>query len=115
MVNDLVIETIFSHRRFLMIVDFCIQQTIFKANHSMIASQYNICVNFINILLNTFSYKIILRSFSLVTVWLMDLLVQEYRRKHCSLNVDEIDYIVGAKKVAGIIIPTSFGDPVKKQ
>jgi hypothetical protein len=40
--------------------------------------------NFINILLSTFSYELVLRSFSLVTVWLCNVLAQKYRRKSCS-------------------------------
>jgi len=34
----------------------------------------------------------VLRNFSLVTVWLCNYLAQEYQRKSCSKNVDEIDY-----------------------
>ncbi len=47
-------------------------------------------VNFINILHLPFWYKSVLRSFSLVTVWLCNFFVQEYWYK--SENVDEIDY-----------------------
>jgi len=36
---------------------------------------YNTGVNFINILRKPFSYKSVLRSFSLVTVWLCNVLV----------------------------------------
>ncbi len=35
--------------------------------------------------------KIILLSFSLITVWLCNFLAKEYWRKSCSKNVDEID------------------------
>ncbi len=41
-------------------------------------------VNFINILLSTFLYKSVLRSFSLITVWLCNFLAQEYQEKSCS-------------------------------
>jgi len=44
-------------------------------------------VNFTNILLVPFSYKSVLRSFSLVTVWLIIFWVQKYLRKSYSFNV----------------------------
>ncbi len=49
-------------------------------------------VNFINILLEPFLLESVLQSFSLVTVCLCNFLVQEYRRKSCSENVDKINY-----------------------
>jgi len=49
-------------------------------------------VNFTNILHEPFLYEIILRSFSLLTVWLCIFLVKEYQHKSCSNNVDKIDY-----------------------
>jgi len=52
-------------------------------------------VKFINILLVPFSYQSILCSFSLITVWLCNFWAQEYLRKSCSQNVDEIDYRSG--------------------
>jgi len=48
-------------------------------------------VKLINILLEPFSYKSALRSFSLITVWLWIFLLKEYQQKSCSPNVDEID------------------------
>ncbi len=50
-------------------------------------------VNFINVKRAHFSYKSILRNFSLITVLLCNFLAQEYRRKCCLSNVDEIDYL----------------------
>jgi hypothetical protein len=40
-------------------------------------------VNFINILLKTFSYESVFCSFSLDTVWICNFLEQKYRRKSC--------------------------------
>jgi hypothetical protein len=49
-------------------------------------------INLISILRATFLKESVLRSFSLVTVWLYNYLAKEYGRKSRSLNVDEIDY-----------------------
>jgi len=49
-------------------------------------------VNLPNILRAAFSCKRVLRSFSLITVWLCNFLEKEYWRKSYSSDVGEIDY-----------------------
>jgi len=52
----------------------------------------NTDVNFANILQASFSYKSVLRSFSLLKVWLCNFCVEKGNlRKSCSKNVGEID------------------------
>ncbi len=48
-------------------------------------------VNFIKILLVSFSCKSVFGSFSLFTFWHRHFLAKEYRYKSCSYNVDEIN------------------------
>jgi hypothetical protein len=48
-------------------------------------------VNFTNILRAAFSYKSLLRSFYVVTIWVRNFLAKCFWRKSCSLNVGEID------------------------
>jgi len=48
-------------------------------------------VNFTNILLATFSYESIFRSFSLVTVWLCNFFDERISVPKLLLNVDKID------------------------
>jgi len=59
-----------------------------KAAHKMLLAKSTPGVNFINILRKNFSYKIALRSFSLVTHWLCSFLAQKQHLtcNFCALN-----------------------------
>jgi hypothetical protein len=56
--------------------------------------KYSDWYQFHQLITQAFFYESAFRSFSLVTVWLCNFLPQEYLRKSCSKNVDEIDYTV---------------------
>jgi len=56
---------------------------IFRTNARIMLMKLTKAVNFINILLKPFLYKSVLRSFSLITFWHWNFLVEEYWCKSC--------------------------------
>ncbi len=61
-----------------------VQQDPVGASRSLERPDETSGVNLTNILRTAFSYKRVLLSFSIITVWLCNFLAKEYRQKSCS-------------------------------